>query len=1185
MVKLSKLRMSRFWITALVFMASLVYGGTAVAQLDQAAITGVVKDPSGAVVQGATVVLKETDTNFVVKAKTNSSGVYTFDPIKIGRYEVSVTAQGFERADLTGIDLHVNQRLEADVSLHVGGQSESVTVSAASMPLLQTQDSSVNQVMTQRQINDIPLNQRNYVFLAQLSTGVNPSNGSRGAGNGDFNANGQRATENNFILDGVDNNSNAIDFLNGASYNVKPPPDALQEFNIQTADSSAQFGHSAGGVVNASIKAGTNQFHGDVWEYVRNNDLGEAKPAEWQENVSTPTVVEPYHQNQFGFTLGGPIIKNRLFFFGDFEGNRIIEDFPEVSSTPTLLMQSQPGNFSELLNPALTGNSQPWVVFEPYSGGGTGGTDYLGSACGNPKNVMCASEINPVSLKLFQAAYPKPNAGVAGQTYNNYNWSQLNSDNTNQFDVRVDYNISANDQVFGRVSWSSENRYVSAPLGPIFDGGGTDDDGTFLNHAKNAAFSWNHVFSPKLINQARFSYNWGYYSWFEQSYNNGTLDQEYGLGGLPGYSAALGNGGLPQMWVNEFPEMGPPLFQPSPEHQNVYQIIDDVTREFHNHSVKFGVDFQNIRYSVYQPEFGKAAYNFAGTLTSLPGSSFPSGYGLADFLSDSMDATYQSLAPTSNLGRWYRSAYVQDDWKATQRLTVNAGVRYDYFSLPVERLDHQAEFYSTGPIDGSGPASGVFLLPSSQKGITLDPLFTSDLAADNITIKYTDNRSLLTAQHANFAPRLGLAYKVSSAVVARAAFGLYYDGAENLGNYINLGTNYPFDTEQAWYAPSCLTNNCPGNGITLAGGPPQGALTGLPGLAGWDPNVHTPYTMQQNLSVETALSRNTSFTLAYVGSEARHLAVVVWPNDSYALLPPGVSTVPYSPFPHFAGNIHQITFGAIANYNSLQAKVERRFVNGLSYLASFTWSHNLDDSREPLPSTGDGGDRSYNIIGLRPDYGNSPFDVRYRFTFTSTYQLPVGKGRRFMNHGGPVNTVVGDWNVTALFLTQTGYPFTVGSNTATVNGAGAFPYLIANPFKGGGTPPASNPSITCPARVKTLSHWYNPCSFADPPLPGVITAPVMGKANVLPYLGSPRSQISGPGYERVNMTLTKNFPTFREQYFQFRADVFNVFNTPSMGLPSNESTGEQGGLILGPAFFGNYTPDARFFQLAAKYYF
>ena len=1103
-----------------------------------------------------------------------------------------MTAPGFKSSTLTGLELNVAQRLEADVRLAVGGNDESVDVSAESAPLLQSQDASTGQVISQKQINDIPLNQRNYVFLAQLSTGVTPSSGGRGAGNGDFNANGERETQNNFILDGVDNNSNSIDFLNGASYNVKPPPDALQEFKIQTSDSSAEFGHSAGGVVNASIKSGTNAFHGDLWEYIRNNALGEAPPPEWQ----SPTIrnVQPYHQNQFGATFGGPILKDKLFFFGDYEGNRIVEDFPVISSTPTLLMQSQPGNFSELLNPANTGTSLPWRLFEPNSAGGTVnpttgiGTAYLGSACGNAPNVMCASEIDPTAVKLLQAAYPKPNAGAPGQTYNNYDWSQASSDVTNQFDVRVDYNRSAKDQIFGRVSYSVENRYVSAPLGPVFDGGGTDNDGTFLNHAKNAAFSWNHVFSDSLINQARFSYNNGYYAWFPQSYNNGDLDTQYGLGGLAPYSAALGNGGLPQMWVNEFPEIGPPLFQPSPEHQNGYQIIDDATKIYKNHSFKFGVDFQNIRYSVYQPEFGKAAYNFGGGLTSQPGSIFPSGYGLADFLSNQMDIGFESNPTSSNLGRWYRSGYFQDDWKATQHLTLSYGTRYDFFGLPTERLDHQAEFYSTGPLNVAGGGSGVYLLPESQRNVPLAPSFTQALGQDNVQIQYTANRTLLNAQHLNFAPRFGASYQATNKLVVRAGFGLYYSGIENFGNFVNLGTNYPFDAEQTFVAPSCLTNNCPSNGLKLETGPPSTGLN-LPTLVGVDHNVKTSYSMQQNLSMQYAITNNTTVTVAYVGSEGRHLGVVVWPDSSTALLPPGVNNIPYEPFPAF-GSVHGLTFGAESSYNSGQVKIERQFKNGLSFLGSYTLSHSLDDSREPLPDSFDGGNRNYNILGIAPDYGDSPFDVRQRFTFTGTYELPFGRGRRYLNaysgvEGGILNALVGGWSDTLVFLSQTGTPFTVSSNTPTVNGAGAFPYLIADPFKGGGSPPSSNTLSSCPTKVRTLTNWYNPCAFADPPAASTITAPVTGASNVLPYLGSPRSQIHGPGYERINMTLTKNFPTIREQYIQFRADVYNLFNTPSWGGPANQGTGPQGGLINGPNFFGNYTPDQRFFQLAAKYYF
>ena len=374
------------------------------------------------------------------------------------------------------------------------------------------------------------------------AAGIPPSNGSRGQGNGDFTANGMRATQNNFILDGVDNNSDAIDFLNGASYVVKPPPDALQEFKVQTGSFSAEFGHSAGAVVNASIKSGTNALHGDVWEYVRNNDLGEASPTEWASGVSTPTKVLPYHQNQFGFTAGGPFLTNKLFFFGDYEGNRISYNAPDILTVPTLLERT--GNFTELLNTNLTGAAQPIVLYEP----GSAGNKALGSACGNAQNVMCSGEISTIASALLNL-YPKPQGANANLTYNNYASSLSTTGSVNQFDVRVDYDLSANDQAFGRVSRLRESRTAQAPLGPILDGSPCCfNGGIFANQGDNMMFSENHVFSPSLINQARFAYNWGYFNW-QQFSANVNLASQYGLGGIP-YQA--GNGGLPMLTSTAF---------------------------------------------------------------------------------------------------------------------------------------------------------------------------------------------------------------------------------------------------------------------------------------------------------------------------------------------------------------------------------------------------------------------------------------------------------------------------------------------------------------------------------------------------------------------------------------------------------------------------------------------------------
>src|ERR1700722_18998887 len=390
---------------------AILASNVAMAQVDQGTITGLVHDGSGAVVPNAEVTVRNIDTGLVLKGATNGSGIYVFSPLKIGNYTVSVTAKGFETTQRENLHLDAEQRLNVVMALKLGVVSDTVTVTDE-VPLLQTQSSAVGQVISSETINNTPLNGRNWVYIAQLTAGVAPPFGNtRGSGTGDFVANGQRAEQNNFILDGVDNNTNLIDFLNGSSFVMRPPPDALAEFNLQTSNYSAEFGHSAGAVMSASIKSGTNQIHGSLWEYFRNTKL-DAQP--WK-----ALTAPPYHQNQFGATLGLPIWKNHLFYFGDIEANRISIANPNVLTVPTALMRQ--GNFSELSNTSLTGQAQPIQLYQP----GSGGTQTL--SCNGANNVFCANQINAVSQKILNM-YPKPNTG-GGLITNNYNVNLANSDN------------------------------------------------------------------------------------------------------------------------------------------------------------------------------------------------------------------------------------------------------------------------------------------------------------------------------------------------------------------------------------------------------------------------------------------------------------------------------------------------------------------------------------------------------------------------------------------------------------------------------------------------------------------------------------------------------------------------------------------------------------------------------------
>lgn len=1145
-------------------------------QVDQGTITGLVQDRSGAMIPGAKVTLTNTDTGLVLQQETNASGVYIFSPVKIGNYVVSATASGFQTTSRENIHLDLQQRLNIMLMLQPGSVSETVTVSSAA-PLLQTESASVGQVISTETINNTPLNGRNWVYIAQLTAGVAPPFGNtRGSGTGDFVANGQRAEQNNFILDGVDNNTNLIDFLNGSSFVMRPPPDALAEFSLQTSNYSAEFGHSAGAVMNASIKSGTNQIHGDVWEYLRNTNLDSKS---WD-----ATTIPPYHQNQFGGTLGLPIWKNKLFYFGDIEANRISIANPTTTTVPTALMRN--GDFSELLSTSLNNQGVPVQLYQPNSGGAQT------LSCNGANNVFCSSQINTVAQNIFKM-YPQPNIGVPGQTYNNYRTNLGRSDNTVQWDQRVDWNINQQDQVYARYSYAHEIITHGLPLGPILDGSGFGGQ-TDTNLAQNFMLSETHIFSPTLANEFRFGYNWIASKYLQPNANNNQLAATLGLGGVPNLGSGLG--GLPlgyfdgSIGVNQWGSVGT-----QDEAQNVYQILDNVTKTIGNHSLKAGISFQAIRVFDRYAAAPLGQYFFNGQFTSRVGSSVTTGAGTADFLAGQMHQADIYTSPRINDAQWYNSAYIQDDWKLSQRLTLNLGVRYDFYQPYKENAGNQANFIPTGNL-GIGTGTGIYELPSRSRGQDLGAPFLAVLAKDNVTLQYSNNERLSNPQRTDFAPRIGFSYQLGTNTLIRGGFGMFYGGLQSQGN-TNLGTNFPWSNSVYLYAPNCSVGNCPSlasenitleNGLTAKTGIGLQNYVSNPGLHGIDGSIKTPYTMNYNLSVERAITNNLAATLSYVGNGSRHLSLYYDPNTLRGLFAPGVSTQQYMPFPDLGG-IGIIHFGGISNYNSLQAKIEKRASHGLSFLATYTYAHALDDTSDAGGLSTAVGDRNMALIPYTEEYTNSPYDVRHRITLNGNYQLPFGKGRTFLNKSQWQDEIVGGWSTSLTFATQTGTPFTVYPSISTANGGGARAILVGDPFSGGGTPnTANNPSLTsCPAKVRTRANWYNPCAFANP-LPGNLitgTNVVTDKQTAIAFLGGRSNKIYGPGYSGVNMSLFKNFTTFREQYLQFRADAFNLLNHPTWGNPSNQGIGPEGGQITSEKFFQNNTPDARFFQLSLKYAF
>lgn len=909
----------------------------------------------------------------------------------------------------------------------------------------------------------------------------------------------------------------------------------------------------------------------------------------------------PYHQNQFGATLGLPLLKNKLFYFGDLEANRISIAQTNILSVPTALMRK--GNFTELLTPSLTGASGPILLYQPNSGGNgdpTNTSTVNRLSCNGQLNVFCGPQMDSVAQAILNL-YPAPNANN-GKTYNNYTINIVTHQNTVQWDQRLDWNLSQKDQSFFRYSYLNAPATNTLPLGPILDGSGFGS-GIVSSLAEGAAFSETHIFSPRLANEFRFGYNWGVFS-FLQPNSNTDISSQLGLGGVP-FAGLAHNGGLPQGQVSGITTFGAVGFEPSVESQNVYQLLDNVTATLGKHAFRFGISLQAIRFAANQPPSSRGTYNYTGQYTKNVANPTNTGYGVADFLANQMNSTLISTDTTINDAQWYRSGYVQDDWRLFHTLTINLGLRYDYFQPYQENAGRQANIVPTSAL-GIGTSSGLFQMPSKLQNIALPQGLQQLLTKDNLQVQYVGNAGLLTAQTKNFAPRVGFSYQATPRLVVHSGFGMFYGGLQAQGA-TNLGNNAPFQTSSNLPAPSCALGACPSDGITLEKGLSQqlsagiGNFISVPNMEARDTFAHTPYTMDYNLAIQDAVTSNIVATVAYVGDASRHLSDDNNWNYAPVLLNPSNSVQPYLPFPDF-GNIIDINFVGISSYNSLQSKLQMRASHGLSYLATYTYSHGLDTATDAAGLESGVGGRDPRLIPVRDEYTNSAWDQRHRLTFNGNYDLPFGVGRTFLTKPGILNEIAGGWSTSFTYVIQTGQPFKVTPNVAGPSGYGTYRgNLIRNPAQGGGTPDPSlaySASSSCPAQVRNRTNWYNPCAFANP-LPGKnipalpanatpAQAAAVGattEAEAIQYLGGRGEQIYAPGYQRGNLSMFKEFTTVHEQHIEFRADAFNLFNHPSWGKPATTNDSPSGGNITGPLTLQNNTPDARFFQLAAKYVF
>jgi hypothetical protein len=1235
------------------------------AQVDTGSITGTVTDPSGAVVNGAKVTLTNEGTGTSLTVNTGNDGTYTFSPVRIGSYKIEASAQGFKTVAQSNVVVNVSSNVLINLKLPTGSVSETVEVTT-SIPVLQTQDASVGQVMDSRNVNNLPLNGRNFTFLAQLSAGVNsPQADTRGnASTGAFSANGFRPAQNNYMLDGIDNNSDTVDFLNGTNFVVLPPVDAIQEFKVQTTDFSAEFGRSGAAVLNATVKSGTNQLHGNVWEFFRNDKLDAADYFERVQgaNGNYQTQKGELRQNQFGFTIGGPVViphvfdgRNKVFFFGDYEALRRRQGTVQTGAVPTAaernsgytnlqdLITGQSGTHADILgrtmpigtvlDPATTRTSGTGFVRDPFStacANEPAGFTFTLAACPD-LNMLPAGRLDANAIALLNL-YPNPTSGSLNSNYTN---SPVLRENRQSFDTRLDINFTQKDQVFFRFSLSDDPQFIPSIFGGVADGGGFYQ-GNQTAIAQQSALVWNHVISPTTVNNARVGLNYLHTTRNIPEANNlSNLPQTYGIKGIPQEHE---NGGLPAFGINGLQTLGGNAFLPSDEVSSTIQLNDDFTKIYGKHTFKLGVEWQHVKFSTLQPPWSRGQFNFDGTYTDIPNvgggntgraqflltpcapgtapcANVAPSVGGVDYVGGPNNV-YASNISLSDNGKNYYGSYLQDDWKLSQKLTINLGVRWDYFGLVYDHFAKQANFVPGGP-PGGGP---LYIIPPGPLATQLSSSFQSLLTADGIGLAITKQygKGLGRSQTSNWAPRFGFAYQATPKFVVRGGAGMFYNGFENRGYSPNLGENYPFQFSFQFQQKNDATpidqfQGCadatPTGGMFLETGfacvpldPLAVNASGLQ-LRGIQFDYQTPYSIGANFTLQYQLTPSLSVQTGYVGTFGRHLEVFPNSNLPTALLPPnttltnganGTGGLPASqgglPFPDFAqGASYAMTAGS-SYYHGLQTSVNKKFAKGLDFLFAYTYSKVRSDSSDLLNGFASaGGYRAPYIpgMGIHGDYGLANFDIRNVVHFSGSYELPFGKGQKFMGDAhGVANAFVGGWAVVWASTLQGGQPFQLGCPSTTAAGTQCLSFILA------GSHPRTSFQKTSDGNVRML----NAAAFAQPCEVGSTTTPAncVPLPGVLALGGGTPTQIEGPGYHRLDFSLFKNFQLTERTRLEFRSEFFNIFNHPNFNYPGFGGNGVVA--VSGSTNFNNSTfgeigstrdapYDSREIQFALKLYF
>ena len=1066
------MRLVGFWLCAMLLSAPIAF-----AQFDTAAVVGTVRDGSGAVVPSAKVTLTAVETGISISRASGADGNYEFAAVKPGRYVVTAEKPGFAVAMMDDVQVQVGARLRVDLQMPVGQLTEKVEVSARS--LVETDSSQRGQVITGDQTRALPLISREYSSLALLTTGVKLGGSSLTTGNtpreGAFNVNGLRSTTNNFLIDGVDNNAYGTSNQGFSNQVMQPAPDAIGEFKVVTNNMSAEYGRAAGATINVNYRSGTNAVHGSGWEFLRDtslNAVGFFQPATGKPSLD---------RNQFGGVIGGPILRNKAFFFGDYEGLR---------------QTRKVTGFSSIATPVQRQGILSVDVRDPRSG-----------------VVYPAGTPVPMTDFARKVLSGLPDTNRPGNT-NNYAALQQFTADSNKAGAKIDVQASPDISLFGRYGFRNLTT-DDQPNIPLPSGGAGNGHIYARNRQLVLGATW--IPSGQSLLEARFGYSWTQAGKNPPALGTDSAFDQFGLSGLPADPRIAG--GLPTQLITGYSDLGRQATNPQWQYPTVYNPKVNYTWTRRAHSFKSGYELQWINTEVQDvnPLYGRDTYN--GQFTRPAGAASNNLFNLADFMLGLRAQYALSSVLVANLRRNMHFTYVQDDWRASSRLTLNLGVRYEY-STPYWEQDNVLSNFD----------------PTTLKMV---------LAKDGSLY----DRALIQPDRNNFGPRLGFAYTVTPTTVIRGGYGVSYIHFSRAGG----GDLLPINGPQVINAVVNQAN------ATAPGFVPaeQGYPAGLADPSQFNPltanitympkDFHSSPVQSWYVSVQRELVHNMLLDVAYVGNRADDL--LLFANYNQALPNNAAGTIPLQdrrPIPSYADITYPFN-GGKSRYKALQTKFEWRMGTALTVLNSLTLSKAKDNGSQSLENSNGNNPSPQDFRNLGADFGVSNYDQPYNNTTSFVWALPFGKDRRWASDASPViDALIGGWEVSGINSVYAGEPVTFtyqAGATFIVSG-------IAQDFRG-----ANNyrPNVACDPMAsgadRTINNWFNKACVVAPTDPSQ------------PFGNAPRNSVRGPNFWQFDFAASKRFALGGPARFEFRFEAFNLLNHTNFRAPNGNRSAAAFGTI------------------------